>query len=233
MQSLTEAPLCACGCGKKVKWRKAYNRWNVYLKGHRKSKVNIPEGVAPLCACGCGEKVKWSKLNRCWNKVILYHQTPYAKEQKRKVGLANRGRKFTEEHRKKLSDAHTGVPLSKEHIKNSAKAHRGLKRSKETRKKISEALKGHPLYLKRIKHACSVDGYCGEWLDEEYKKDCRGSSCEVCGISNMLSLKVYGIIVYSHHIDFNKMNCHPSNFKTVCVSCHSKIHREHDKLKEK
>jgi hypothetical protein len=232
MQNLVNPPLCKCGCGKEVTWRSAYKRWNIYIFGHHKRKIDFHEkisaskGIAPLCACGCGGEVLWGKQNRCWNKFILYHSSKvYGKIIAEKMGKANRGKKFTKEHRKKLSDAHKGVPLSKEHIKNSAKAHRGLKRSEESKRKTSETLKGHaPFFVKGIKAGDFDPEYCDIWKDQSYKEECRKSYCEICGITNRLSLHVCGTRLHLHHKDFNKKNCYPSNLGTVCASCHTKEH---------
>ena len=188
----------------------------------------------PFCACGCGEKVKWGKQNKCWNKYVRGHQSrnqirgsrPCSEETKEKISKANRGRKFTEEHRKKLSEAHKGVPLSETHRTNSGLGHRGLKRSEETKRKISEALKGHPLYIDRIKDRTGEEGYCDQWYDYEFRRSCRKGYCEECGITEMLSLVVYSMYLNNHHIDLDKLNCHPDNLKTLCSSCHTKLHHK-------
>ena len=61
----------------------------------------------------------------------------------------NKGKKFTKEHRAKISYAHRGKILSEETKKkvseNNARYFLGKHRSEETKKKISEALKERPL----------------------------------------------------------------------------------------
>ena len=55
--------------------------------------------------------------------------------------LHKKGKSLSEEHKKKLSEAHKGKHLSEEHKNKIGEAHKGKKRSEETRKKIAEAKK--------------------------------------------------------------------------------------------
>jgi hypothetical protein len=191
---------------------------------------------ASLCECGCGERVTWGKQNKCWNRFIAGHQCrgiktgPCSAERKRKIAEAKKGKVFTEEHKKKLSEAHKGVPLSESYRHNSALGHIGIKCSEEKKRKISESLKGHPMYIERIKNRSGEDGYCDQWWDYEFRVSCKKGYCEKCGMTVMLSLKVYSMWLGNHHVDFNKLNCHPNNLKTLCVSCHSKLHHARKKL---
>ena len=64
--------------------------------------------------------------------------------------LHNKGRKFTEEHRKNLSESHKGKHLSENHRKKLSEANKGKatwnkgkSMTEETKQKLSEALKGH------------------------------------------------------------------------------------------
>jgi len=77
-------PLCACGCGERVKRSKIYPYdWNNFIYGHSNrgkynpnfnSKCIIEKAKpAPLCACGCGRNVKWSDDEKKWNKYIHGH----------------------------------------------------------------------------------------------------------------------------------------------------------------
>ena len=60
--------------------------------------------------------------------------------------------------------------------------------------------------------------YCEIWLDNEYKSSiinrdggkCLNPKCK--HISDLLHI---------HHIDYDKLNCHPWNLITLCNSCHS------------
>jgi len=72
------APLCACGCGERVRKSTNYKGWNKYIFGHGNRGEYYQEephnSTAPLCACGCGERVKWDKWKRKWNKYIFCHR---------------------------------------------------------------------------------------------------------------------------------------------------------------
>ena len=64
--------------------------------------------------------------------------------------LHNKGRTFTEEHRKNLSESHKGKHLSEDTRKKLSEANKGKSTwnkgksmTEETKKKLSEALKGH------------------------------------------------------------------------------------------
>ncbi len=60
------APLCACGCGSPVSWKRVRG-WARFRKGHGGAKVpgNVRLGPAPLCACGCGKPTSY-RYGRGW-----------------------------------------------------------------------------------------------------------------------------------------------------------------------
>ena len=66
-----------------------------------------------------------------------------SEETRKKLSEAKKGKQFSEEHKKKLSEAHKGKSLSEEHKKKLSEAHKGKCLSEETRKKMSEAQKGN------------------------------------------------------------------------------------------
>lgn len=72
---------------------------------------------------------------------------PMSKETKRKIGLANKGRKYLEESKKKLRESHLGQipwnkgkPCSEKTKKKLSLANKGKKISSKTKKKLSEAM---------------------------------------------------------------------------------------------
>jgi hypothetical protein len=82
---------------------------------------------------------------------------PSSEEKKRKISIANSGRVFTAEHRKKLSDAHrgqkpanieqlrtmaTGAVFSEERRRKISESKLGKKRSPETIRRMSESRRG-------------------------------------------------------------------------------------------
>jgi len=54
-----------------------------------------------------------------------------------------RGRKFSEEHKRKLSEAHKGKKLSKESIQKRTESRKGFKHSTETKQKMSNTRMGY------------------------------------------------------------------------------------------
>ena len=71
-------------------------------------------------------------------------------EHKNKIGAAmkgkpgpNKGKKFSEETKKKMSEAMKGKHHSEEHKKKLREANKGKHHSEETKKKMSEAAKGN------------------------------------------------------------------------------------------
>ena len=63
-----------------------------------------------------------------------------------KMSEARKGRRFSKEHRRKISEAHKGKkrkPFSVEHRHKLSEANKGKTRSVETRRKMSEAQKGN------------------------------------------------------------------------------------------
>ena len=120
------------------------------------------------------------------------------------------GKKHSEETKQKIREINLENPqlgmLGKHH-------------SNESKIKMSEAQMWY-------KDATKSTEYCGAWSDREYKEDVRKTACEKCGITHMLSLKLFGGILVIHHVDEDKQNCKPSNLLTACKSCHMKIHWE-------
>jgi len=80
------APLCACGCGRPVKWKRVRG-WATYCKGHGVAKVSgkIRCQEAPACQCGCGEPVKfrhgvgWNPYKRGHGQRVYGHYKTLAK----------------------------------------------------------------------------------------------------------------------------------------------------------
>jgi hypothetical protein len=69
---------------------------------------------------------------------------PLSAEHKKKIGLANRGKKRSQETKNKMRIAQSGMKHSSERIVKNANARRGKARSDETKARISAAKKGRP-----------------------------------------------------------------------------------------
>jgi len=61
------------------------------------------------------------------------------------------------------------------------------------------------------------DPYCDIWFDKEYKSDIKDRD----GKCMNPKCKHITDVLHIHHIDYDKMNCHPWNLITLCNSCHS------------
>jgi hypothetical protein len=69
------------------------------------------------------------------------HTRPHTAEAKRRISLANKGRRFPPEFGAKISAAKLGVPKSAEARRNMSLAKMGHATSPETRAKLSEWMK--------------------------------------------------------------------------------------------
>lgn len=66
----------------------------------------------------------------------------HTEESKRKMGDVNKGKKLSEETKKKIAKAHRGKKLSGQIRRKMSESHKGKELSEQTRRKVSEALKG-------------------------------------------------------------------------------------------
>ena len=91
------------------------------------------------------------------------------------VSLHKKGKQFSEETKKKMSDAHKGKCLSEETKKKLSEAKKNM--SEETRKKLSEAHKGKNIWIK-----------CTHWYNNG-KIDIRDKECPPGFVPGMLKRK--------------------------------------------
>ena len=156
----------------------------------------------------------------------------------------NKGKKFSEEYRKKISLGHKGQVAW----------HKGKTNvySEETLKKMSEAKKGKMPWIKGKKHSeetklkmrkkhksfseetrknlsiartgfkhwnwmggISREPYSIDWT-KTLKRSIRERDNYICQLCSQ-----YGNVV--HHIDYDKKNCNPDNLINLCKSCNSKV----------
>lgn len=218
-----QPPLCACGCGKKVKRHYQINKWNKYISGHnRRGTKNTKEHRKKI---GLGNKGK---------KV--------SEKSKRKISNAHKGKIFSKETKKKISDANKGKILSKKHIEKIRQGNKGKKIPVETREKMSIAKQNMTEETKRKmsitrkgkfigeessqwKGGISCEPYCEIWIDKKYKQSIRDRDNNKC--QNPDCWKTTKRIAI-HHINYIKKDCHPRNLITICASCNSRANKNRE-----
>jgi hypothetical protein len=140
-----------------------------------------------------------------------------------------KGKHFSEEHKRKLSESHKGKQLSEETKRKMSDVHRGKHFSDEHRKKISKAKKGknHPMYGKhlseewkqRISESLKEENHPA-WKGDEvgYRSlhqwiQSRKPKPEVCEMCNHFEPKHLSNVTGEYKRDVN-------DFQWLCVPCH-------------
>ena len=142
-----------------------------------------------------------------WNKGI-----PCSQMTKNKISKSNKG-------------IRKGIPFSEQHKINLSKALKGRVPgflgkhwTEENKRKSSEKHKGENCHL--WKGGISFEPYTIEF-NKQLKKLIRqrdNYQCQLCGMPECENITKLHI----HHIDYNKLNCLPSNLISLCKSCHMK-----------
>jgi hypothetical protein len=166
--------------------------------------------------------------------------------------MALKGKKITEEHKKKIGDANRGRVLSIESRRNMSLGQKGkisgakgYKWTDEQRKRNSEAHLGKPSYWKgkkmSLKHrmklseshlgdkagnwrgGISREEYTFDWI-ETLRKSIRERDNYMCQECGITQDELDGFHkqLDVHHIDYIKDNCNPENLISLCKSCHAK-----------
>ncbi|MXZ79838.1 MAG: hypothetical protein F4Z15_00355, partial [Gammaproteobacteria bacterium] len=99
-----------------------------------------------------------------------------------KMSEARKGRRFSKEHRRKISEAHKGKkrkPFSVEHRHKLSEANKGKTRSVETRRKMSEAQKGRKISVEhRRKMSEALKGRVPTFLGKSHSTETRRKMSE-------------------------------------------------------
>src|SRR3990167_4959083 len=156
---------------------------------------------------------------------------PHSEETKRKISIAHKGKKLSEEHKKKISDYNKKIgrkPPSRKDIKHTQEvkmkiglASKGRICTEETRRKISNLKKGNKTHLwkggitpinKLIRHSLKYK----LWREAIFKRD--NYTCIWC--------KKRGGRLQADHIKpfalFLELRFLVDNGRTLCVDCHKK-----------
>ena len=168
----------------------------------------------------------------------------HSDEAKRKIGKSNSkalkgkycgkdnplfGKKQTNEHKRKLSEAHKDKKLSEETRRKISKARKNKKHTKEAKLKISLAKRGknHPNW----RGGTCKEPYCPEFTQDlkEFIKKRDGYKCMAPLCDKKITKKnPLGV----HHIDYDKKNCMPENLISNCRSCNFIANFNRDEWKE-
>ncbi len=222
-----DLPLCECGCGERV--TKPGNRF-VHVHWTR-----TDAGRDVLRQASLGRKQTQETIDRRRATRKGYR---HSEETKGKIGKGNLGKKPTKEARQHMSDAHKGKMTGESHWRwkdrpvlvhcdycakpiyrhlYRIRAYRHQYCSRECRNQgMSRTLGGSNSYL--WQGGKSFEPYSPEFNNalKLMIRERDGFACRLCGIPEN------GQAHHCHHIDYIKTNNGPSNFATLCLSCHSK-----------
>jgi len=178
-----------------------------------------------------------------WNKGLTKKDHPGIQKQASKMS----GKKFTEEHKKKISKAHRGKIFSEEtrmkmskaaKIRSSTKEYKknwvkqmtspqALAKKRKSTQWYYDSIKGvprpeHSLKLSGQNHfnwqgGISVEPYCDAWADREFKEDIKRRDDYTCQLCGSKE------DLCIHHVDYDKKNCSPDNLLTLCRGCNTRV----------
>lgn len=209
-----EIRLCQCGCGQPVKKSKGHG-WAKFVKGHNQRGIpsvrKIDMSTAPLCQCGCGGQVTGRRRGQ-WNKYLYGHSPRITKHRPEsiekmcvaaqtrssKVAEDNHKRKWTDESRKKLSDARKAMG------ERGADLVRGEKNAMWRN--------GHRKVYFAERKESGFNSYQRRKVRERLIEE-RGYMCQDCGRTD--------VKLELHHIDHNLFHNEDSNLKLLCRKCHA------------
>lgn len=142
------------------------------------------------------------------------------------ISCAKKGRKLTEEHKRKIRENHKGMSgkyHSEETKKKIRKAHKGRATPWNTGERCNW-WKGGISKLKIYKHYRNAK-YLG-WREQVFERD--DWTCQKCGNR---SSKENPVMIHPHHIKsytyYPKLRYEIDNGITLCVPCHHQIHFGH------
>lgn len=186
------------------------------------------------------ENPPWNKgkkgVQKGWNKGLHWSE-----EHRKKLSEAHKGKRHSEETLKKMSESrkghpayNKGMPAWNRGLRYSNPKLKGRKISDEWRKKMSEAHMGEKWDEERRKNhsdenapnwrgGISFEPYCPKFNTElkEKIRERDGRTCQLCGV------KENGRKLAVHHIHYDKPNCHP-DLIALCISCNNKVNFNRD-----
>jgi len=188
------------------------------------------------CLCGCGQlaKNRFVRFHHLSGKCNPNNHRVQSDETKRKISIANSGKKWTKKQKENLSNILKKVWQNPELMKKISVIRKqwigeknpfyGKKHTEQSKKKIAnrhyKSGKDHHWFKPDRTRQYSL-----EWQDtlKEAIRERDNYICQRCGVPQEECNRQLDV----HHIDGDKINCDPSNLIAFCVSCHSKVERNH------
>lgn len=198
---------CQCGCNKEIEIKKHHLRYGIpkYISGH-----NTEIKIRNKCLYEKCDKLVTKPYNKyCSHKC--YSLTLVGKSS------WNEGKKWSEEHKEKLSKIHTGKILTEEHKQNIGKSLQGEK----------SHFYGVHLFGKLASNwqgGISFEPYTFEF-NKELKNKIKQRDMYMCQTPNCMNTS----LLDCHHIDYDKKNNSLDNFITLCRSCHAKTNGKNNR----
>jgi len=222
-------------------WNKG--KTNVYSEETLEKMSHSKKGKKPwITGNNWSEEVKRKISNSEKGKIVLEETKRKLSESLKEKIAWNKGLKgsykFSEEAREKMKQTRVGM-LGKKHSEESKLKMSYLRKgrlvwnkgrkniySKESLQKMSNAASFRVgERSSNWKGGLSFEPYCSIFSDKEFKKmilERDKNQCQSCGITRMMSIKLFGSNLNLHHINYNKKDCDPYNLLSLCVSCNSK-----------
>lgn len=154
----------------------------------------------------------------------------FSQEARKKMSEAKKGKALSEEHRKKLSLAkigktspRKGIILSKKTKEKMSEVHKGKKHSLKTRRKMSLCKRGERGYwwkggINKENNKIRNGIEIRLWREAVFARD--NWTCQECSKR--------GETLNAHHIfsfkDYLKLRTSIENGITLCLKCHKKVH---------
>lgn len=183
--------------------------------------------------------ISWNKgtkgVMKAWNKGLHYKGKPCPEEIKKKISLAQKGKKISEEHKRKMIESlnrkrfflggwNTGIN----------NAMYGKRPKKETLEKLSKTWFKKGQFSKENhwnwRGGISFEPY-SYLFNQQLKDKIRvrdNFKCQLCSIPELECDRRLDV----HHIDYDKKNLNENNLISLCKKCHMKTNHNRDYWKE-
>ena len=150
----------------------------------------------------------------------------YDHYKRRGVPTWSKGKKFTEEHKKKIGSANSIALKGHKLNDNQLEALRLGRVNSKGKKRPNNSGENHYAW----KGGISKNPYPIEFnVELKLKIRTRDNfTCCLCGKTEREELEELNRVLCVNHIDFDKNNCEENNLNTLCVRCNVKINRERE-----